>query len=89
MPTLLYLAVSEECLEIARILIEAGANPNLCDEDSSDSPLIYAVRKQNIKLVELLIKSGANINYRNTCGDTAVSIAQSIGNTQIVSILRN
>jgi uncharacterized protein len=86
--TALILAISEEYLEIVKMFIEAGADPNLCDEDSSDSPLIYAVRKQNTEIVDLLVKSGANINYQNTNGDTAISIAQSIGNTKIIKILQ-
>jgi ankyrin repeat protein len=86
--TALILAISEEYLEIVKILIESGADPNLRDEDSSDSPLIYAVRKQNTEIVDLLVKSGANINYQNTNGDTAISIAQSISNTKIIKILQ-
>jgi uncharacterized protein len=87
--TALILAISEQYLEIVKILIRAGASPNLCDEDSSDSPLIYAVRKQNIEIVSLLLQSGANTSYKNFRGETAFSIAQALNNSKIIAALQD
>ncbi|MBW4619418.1 MAG: ankyrin repeat domain-containing protein [Cyanosarcina radialis HA8281-LM2] len=87
--TAFILAISEGHLEIVKTLLEAGADPNLIDEDSNATPLMYAVRGQNIDIVYLLIRSGANIDYQNTYGDTALNIAQARGNPAIVKILQD
>jgi hypothetical protein len=68
----LHIAVENRQTEVARILIEAGANVNAAD--TSSTPLQSAVDTSNgpvsIELVELLIKSGANA--REPEGQTAL-----------------
>lgn len=43
---------SNECV---RLLLEAGADPNLTDKSES-SPLMVAIHQRSVKMVELLIK---------------------------------
>jgi ankyrin repeat protein len=63
------------------LLLEYGANPNT---EKGLSPLMIAVIMGDIKIVELLVTYGADVNYEITCkdphlfikdGDTALSIA--------------
>ncbi len=53
-------------IEIARILLAAGADPNIksAKQDESPSALLNAVESANLKLVELLIASRADVNHR-------------------------
>jgi ankyrin repeat protein len=56
--TSLSLAVSKR-IEIVRLLLEAGANPNLADR-SKVTPLMCAAQYQSVAAVEALLKAGAN-----------------------------
>ncbi len=56
--TLLEIAISESALPKIRFLLEAGADARL------GAPLIWAVRRGELKLVRLLLEHGANPNAR-------------------------
>lgn len=59
-------------IEIVRILLEAGANPNLIsDGDDGDPPLWFA---NSAEVTKLLIDAGANTNFQNSSGDTILII---------------
>lgn len=45
--------------EIAKILLENGANPNM----GFDSPLFWAVKNNNYELAKLLIEKGAKVDF--------------------------
>ena len=48
--------------ESVKILLEAGADPNICGIDE-DTPLLAATHQSNYDLMKLLIKYGADPNY--------------------------
>ncbi len=54
------LLISTRCRDFLMVkqLIEYGANVNLC------SPLYHALAKNNLEIAELLIQSGADVNFR-------------------------
>jgi len=54
---------------VVRILLEAGADPNIRDEDGN-SALIDAT--EDSKVVVVLLQGGANINAQNRAGQTAL-----------------
>uniref|UniRef100_A0A667XGJ0 Ankyrin repeat and SOCS box containing 2 n=1 Tax=Myripristis murdjan TaxID=586833 RepID=A0A667XGJ0_9TELE len=56
--TALYFAVFNNNIEAARMLLEAGADPNL----DIFNPLLVAVRQGCIETVTLLVEHGANVN---------------------------
>ena len=71
--------------EIAKLLLEYGANPNVVGSDNS-TPLIEALDSESYDIMELLIKNGADIEYEfydNTCLVRAVRI----GDIQAVKLL--
>ena len=57
---LLYAAASLGQIDIARLLLEAGANPEGENQDSQ--PLKGAVQNDDIAMVQLLLEKGADIN---------------------------
>lgn len=49
---------------MAKLLIEAGANVNLCDR-KQNYPLHWASQKGSVEIVEMLLKAHANLNCTN------------------------
>ena len=70
----LYWAVLHNNTEIARMLIDAGADLNSSDEDGYTS-LYLAVINNNPEIVRMLIAAGANLNLKDNNGLTAEQIA--------------
>ena len=74
--TYLHAAVNDEEIEdIARLLIERGANVNLPDKDGA-TPLF---RVASVKIARLLIERGANVNAADREGLTPLHFAVSEG----------
>jgi hypothetical protein len=89
---ILLLAMERQRFNFASQFIQAGADVNFQfplprhDTDGMTS-LLYASIYNNFEMVRLLVEHGANINARNREGNTALSIAQSNGNNQIMDFL--
>ena len=60
------------------MFLEAGANPNLKDEDSGNTPLISVVKRQYIYMTRLLLENGANLNIPDKTGNTPLEIAMDL-----------
>lgn len=78
--TLLFFAAEKNKLNFVKILLENGANPNICNhKDRNESPLYQAIINKNYKMVKLLIEYKANINHRLTIpGLTGSVLGESI-----------
>lgn len=85
--TALHIAVANNDLEIARHLLEAGADANVQEDKDDQTPLIIASGLGYIALVELLISHKANVNLQQLDGDTPLIKAASEGFTEIVALL--
>ena len=64
-------------LTTLKILINAGANVNVAPEGRS--VLMRVVEDNNMLLSQLLIAGGADVNFRDANGDTALKIARRLG----------
>ncbi|KHN88635.1 Ankyrin repeat and SOCS box protein 3 [Toxocara canis] len=53
----------EKAFRIAKLLIENGADPNLCSLDEM-TPLIQAIKSRNRQLIDLLLDSGADAHKK-------------------------
>lgn len=82
----LYLSVHKDDLEISKILLKAGANPNIQGKNQN-SPLHEAAKNGNIKLVKTLLAAGANPNSLNHKHKTPLHKAAKHGNLEIVRLL--
>jgi ankyrin repeat protein len=102
--TALSIAIAWGHKEAINFLVEQGANTNidlnyLNDDDLT--PLMIAVEKNDLELVNLLIKLGADVNLKNKDDETALTIAianqkeelnddkEKIANKKIISTLIN
>ncbi len=84
--TPLYLAVRGGHLAAAKLLIERGADVNAAPTPPLGPPLMPAVAKRNIDLINLLLDAGANANARRG-GDTVLHIAVTFGCLDCVEAL--
>ena len=87
--TPLHLAVqcSHANLDMITYLIHVGANVNKPDGKSGRSALYHAAESGQKGVAQLLLKSGANINFQNYSGSTALHVASACQNSDIVSLL--
>ncbi len=76
--------------EIAKELLEAGANPNITD-DEDRTALIYSVMDEDydLDMIKELIKAGADVNHRDCEGRTAlISAANNLNTVAIKELLK-
>lgn len=86
--TFLCIAVSEEQVEVVRLLLEANADPNLkCDTYRDFTPLHKAVATEQLEVAKLLLDAGANVNAIRKYGDTPLHWAMNIGQSDMVKLL--
>ena len=84
--SLLSRAISLGYLEISQLLLDAGADVNL-GNDEGYTALMYVAREGNFEAVKLLIDSGASLALTNKDGGTALSMAAEAGEKDIVEYL--
>lgn len=86
--TPLVYAIHFDHFDIARLLIEAGADVNILGNNDT-SPLVIAISKKNIELVQLLIERNANVNTpaKSPILLSPLQFAVSIKSTEIVRLL--
>ena len=65
-------AVQNEHINAARILLAAGADPNVSD-DEGDSPLRICAQKGNLEMARLLLHCGANKTIHEGGGPTGMN----------------
>ena len=84
--TLLHYAVKYNSKGIIKILVQLGANPNICDDDFN-TPLHYAVENNHYISTKELIKLNADIDMPGEFDQTPLHIAVLKENLDIIKIL--
>jgi ankyrin repeat protein len=85
--TALMNASYEGLMPIVEKLINAGADVNAYDEENNYDALQYAVMKNHLDIVRVLLKAGANPNAQTVNGYTALMDAAMQGNIDILRTL--
>ena len=71
-------------VEMVRLLLDRGANPNIGDKDNL-TPLQLAAHHGNLAIVRMLLKAGANVNSPDSrYGYTALASASQNGHVEVV-----
>jgi ankyrin repeat protein len=81
-------AAVENEVEVMRILIDHGANPNV-QNSQGDTPLICATKYAGGKstTVELLVNAGSDRGIRDNKGKTALDYAKAKGQQEAIALL--
>ncbi len=69
-------------------LLACGANPNSLDKDGYSSPLFEAISWERIDIIRTLIEKGADVNFRNENGDTALKRAKKLPEKNRMNIIK-
>ncbi|WP_235298186.1 ankyrin repeat domain-containing protein [Portibacter marinus] len=84
----LSLAAFFDQTEIAKLLIQFGADPNLSATNPSKVNALHsAIAKENYELCKLFIEKGVNVNATQTQNVTALHSAAHRGNLALVQLL--
>lgn len=84
--TALVMALRNGRLMAATILLEHGADVNLCTSDES-TMLHCAIHSQDIDCVKLVLSRGVNVNARTDEGQTALHMAAYLDHVDICKLL--
>lgn len=69
-----YCAIQNSQVDVIRFLLDQGFDIE-CADDENQSALYYAVRYKNVEVCEFLLRGGANVNRRNSCGVPLLTLA--------------
>ncbi|KAJ8379703.1 hypothetical protein SKAU_G00004810 [Synaphobranchus kaupii] len=82
----LHAAAQAGHLEICHMLLQAGANLDMCDGDQR-TPLMHACENNHLETVKYLLKAGAITSHKDLDGSTCLHIAAKMGHYSIVNHL--
>ena len=82
----LFQAAHDQNTELMRVLLEAGANPNMQDK-SGNMPLMEAISVGSIEAVAILLDAGSSPNIPNNAGFNAVNHCAQYGHVEILDLL--
>ena len=85
--TALHWAADNGQLELAGVLVFAGANPEAATRLGGFTPVMVASRSGRAEIVRLLADAGANLGATTETGETALHYAAWSGNSEIVLAL--
>ncbi len=83
----LHVACNFQLYDISNLLIENKIKINVHDYKTESTPLHYCVLLNNMKLTELLINNGANVNLQDIYGNTALHYSIMENNHEIFNYL--
>jgi len=87
--TALHAAIAgERSMDVIRLLLENGADPNIIDSNGHTCLHVAAYHDDNREMIELLIEHDADVNAKPSGGTSALRVAMQQGNAQAAETLR-
>ena len=86
-PSPLVAAVDKDSYDIAKSLINGGANVNVQEEKIGATPLVIASVRGNLPMVQLLLQSGADVMIQDKRGYSAYDAAKGCQHQKILTLL--
>ena len=83
--TALGIAVEQGDVEITRLLLDAGADPDI--KSGGYTPLVLAALRGHARIVGLLMKAGANPDFKSGDGNTPLTAAASMNRLEVIRVL--
>lgn len=74
-------------LPVVRLLLNFGADPNVRDRSTGDTPLHDAARTGFADTVRLLVQFQADPNAKDNKNCRPIDVARQYGNTEVIAIL--
>ncbi len=84
--TLLMLASYNGQIEMTRVLLQNGGDPQIAN-DMGQIPLAGAAFKGNLEMAKLLIENGADVNAQMADGKTSLMFAAMFDRVEIIDLL--
>ncbi|KAF3851717.1 hypothetical protein F7725_013489 [Dissostichus mawsoni] len=81
--TPLHAAAAEGHQEICHMLVQAGANLDMCDEEQR-TPLMAACENNHLDTVKYLLRAGAAVSHKDIMGFTCLHLAAKLGHHDII-----
>jgi ankyrin repeat protein len=85
--TALHWAAIKGDVDLARMLMYAGANPKAATRISGHTPLLLASENGDVAMIETLVKGGADPNIPTNTGATPLMLAAASGNVDATKAL--
>src|SRR5260370_3159751 len=85
--TALHWAAYKDDLEMARLLLAAGANVKVATREGAITPLFMACTNGSAPMIDALLKAGADANSVKSNGTTALMTAAASGSADAVKLL--
>jgi ankyrin repeat protein len=85
--TALHWAATRDDVELAQMLLYAGANVKATTRINAYTPLLLAAKNGNRAVMDPLLNAGADVNIRTSNGTTVLMFAAASGNADAVTVL--
>ncbi|MGB7541486.1 MAG: ankyrin repeat domain-containing protein [Burkholderiales bacterium] len=83
----LFYAIEKSNLVYAQKILSQNFDPDMI-ADNGYTPLMYATARGDARMVELLLRNGANVSIMSKDGDTAIELALRVGSQECTDILK-